>query len=113
MAQSFEKEMKELYSEMDSSVTEHQNKLDKAKEIIKKVEDQYDKLRDTAKKTWEDAEKSIKKYNEQLEKNQADAITNLGQRYVELKKELLDVDSYMKKIVEDISWKDIQFFQDQ
>lgn len=112
MAQSFQKEMKELYNDMDSSVSEHQNKLDKAKENIKKVEDQYDKLRDAAKKTREDAEKSIKKYNEQLEKNQSDAITNLGQRYVELKKELMGADEWMKKRAEELSWKEIQSMQD-
>ena len=113
MLESFGKEMKELYSDMDSSVTEHQKKLDTAKNNIKKVEDQYDKLRDAAKKTWEDAEKSIKSYNEQLEKNQSEAITNLGQRYVELKKELMGADEWMKKRAEELSWKEIQSMQEQ
>ena len=113
MAESFKDEMKDLYSEMDSAVNEHQKNYDTLAKNIEKVENEYDKLRETAKKTREDAEKSIKSYNEQLEKNQSDAITNLGQRYVELKKELLDVDSYMKRLVEDLSWNDLNFFQDQ
>jgi peptidoglycan hydrolase CwlO-like protein len=100
MAESFKKEMSDLYSEIDSAVSDHQNSYDDLVKSIEKTEKEYDKLRETATKTWEDAEKSIKKYNEQLEENQANAITNLGQRYVELKRDLSEVDSWMKKVAE-------------
>lgn len=106
------KEMQSLYSEMDSTVNEHQKKYDDVVKKIEKVEEEYGKLKGKAQDTWESAEKSLKSYNEQLEKSQADAVTNLGQRYVELKKELIDVDSYMKKVAEDLSWKELGWMQE-
>lgn len=111
MAESFKKEMSDLYSEIDSAVSDHQNSYDDLVKSIEKTEKEYDKLRETATKTWEDAEKSIKKYNEQLEENQANAITNLGQRYVELKRDLSEVDSWMKKVAEWLSRKEIEWLQ--
>ena len=112
MLKSFKDEFKDLYSDMDSTVNEHQKKYDDVVKKIEKVEEEYGKLKDKAQDTWESAEKSLKSYNEQLEKSQADAVTNLGQRYVELKKELIDVDSYMKKVAEDLSWKELGWMQE-
>ena len=67
---------------------------------IEKTEKELDKLRETASKTWEDAEKSLKKYNEQLEQNQLDSLEKLGQRYVELREKRAETDNdYLKKIV--------------
>ena len=113
MIDEFWKELKNTYNEMNDALSEHQKNYDKLTDNIKKVESEYDKLRDTAKKTREDAEKSIKKYNEQLEKNQTDAITDLWQRYVELRKELMGVDEYMQKVANNLSWKEIQTYQDR
>lgn len=108
MAESFKKEMSDLYSEMDSEATSHESKLKSVKDSIAKIENEYQKLRENAKKTREDAEKSLKNYNDQLEKAQSSAITSLWQRYVELKKELMDVDRWMKEVAENTSWDEIQ-----
>ena len=108
MAESFKKEMSDLYSEMDSEATSHESKLKSVKDSIAKIEDEYQKLRENAKKTREDAEKSLKSYNEQLENAQSDAVKSLWQRYVELRKELVDVDSWMKEVAENTSWSEIQ-----
>jgi len=111
MAESFKEEMKDLYSEMDTSVNDHQRTYDNLVKNIEKVWEQYEKLKQTATKTWEDAEKAIKKYNEQLEENQAEAISNLWQRYVELKEEWREIWDYMKKTVAEISdteWANIR-----
>lgn len=111
MTDDFKKEMSDLYSEMNSSVNDHQKTYDNLVKNIEKVEKEYDKLRESATKTWESAEKSIRSYNEQLENVQADAVTNLGQRYVELKRELSEVDSWMKKVAEWLSRKEIDWMQ--
>ena len=108
MAESFKKEMSDLYSEMDSEATSHESKLKSVKDSIAKIENEYEKLRENAKKTREDAEKSLKSYNEQLENAQSDAVKSLWQRYVELRKELVDVDSWMKEVAENTSWSEIQ-----
>lgn len=114
MVDDFKKEMSDLYSEMNSSVNDHQKTYDNLVKNIEKVEKEYDKLRETAKKTREDAEKSIKSYNEQLEKNQSDAITNLGQRYVELKEKRAEEENdYLKGIVWEISDKEWQLIRDE
>lgn len=102
----------DVWNELDSLVEEHQKQYDKLTEEIEKVEKKYDDLRDEAKKTWEEAEKALEKYNDELAKSQAEAITDLWQRYVELKKDLIWVDEYMKKIANELSWKEIQSMQD-
>lgn len=107
-----EEEAEDLRKEMDNLVSEHQKKYDDLIKNIEKLWEQYDKLRDEAKKTREDAEKSLKNYNEELEKAQGEAITDLGQRYVELRKELMWVDEYMKKRAQELSRKEIQTYQD-
>lgn len=107
-------EMKSFYSEIDTAVNDHQKTYDNLIKNIEKVEKEYDKLRESATKTWESAEKSIKSYNEQLEKVQADAVTNLGQRYVELKEKRAETDNdYLKKIVWEISDKEWQLIRDE
>ena len=111
MAESFKKEMSELYKDMDSSVSEHQRSYDELVRNIENVEDEYDSLRKKAKDTREDAEKSIRSYNEQLEQNQTDAITKLGQRYVELQRDLMGADERLKKKAWELSWKEIQSMQ--
>ena len=102
-------EAKEVWDDLDSMVEEHQKNYDKLKEEIKKVEDEFWKLRDKAKDVRKEAEKALKDYNEELSKAQWEAITDLWQRYVELKKDLVDVDSWMKKVAEETSRKEIQF----
>lgn len=114
MAESFKDEMKDLYSEMDSAVNDHQKNYNTLVKNIEKTEKEYDKLRETAKKTREDAEKSIKSYNEQLEKNQVDSLEKLGQRYVELREKRAETDNdYLKKIVWEISDKEWQLIRDE
>lgn len=102
-------EAKEVWDDLDSMVEEHQKNYDKLKEEIKKVEDEFWKLRDKAKDVRKEAEKALKDYNEELSKAQWEAITDLWQRYVELKKDLVDVDKWMKKVAEETSRKEIQF----
>lgn len=102
-------EAKEVWEDLDSMVEEHQKNYDKLKEEIKKVEDEFWKLRDKAKDVRKEAEKALKDYNDQLAKAQWEAITDLWQRYVELKKDLVDVDKRMKKVAEETSRKEIQF----
>lgn len=102
-------EAKEVWDDLDAMVEEHQKNYDKLKEEIKKIEDEFWKLRDKAKDVRKEAEKALKDYNEELSKAQWEAITDLWQRYVELKKDLVDVDSWMKKVAEETSRKEIQF----
>lgn len=109
--QKLEDEAVDVWNELDNLVENHQKQYDKLTEEIEKVEKKYDDLREEAKKTWEDAEKSLKDYNDELEKSQAEAITDLGQRYVELKKDLIWVDDYMKKIAENLSRKELDWMQ--
>lgn len=111
MLESFKNELKDTYDEMNDTVSDHQKNYDNLVKNIEKVESEYDKLRETASKTRKDAEKSIKSYNEQLEKNQTDAITNLWQRYVELRKDLIWVDSELKRIAQNFSRKDLDQYQ--
>lgn len=107
-------EMKNLYSEMDTAVKDHQKSYDNLVKNIEKTEKELDKLRETASKTWEDAEKSLKKYNEQLEQNQVDSLEKLGQRYVELREKRAETDNdYLKKIVWEISDKEWQLIRDE
>lgn len=107
-------EMKNLYSEMDTAVKDHQKTYDNLVKNIEKTENELDKLRETASKTWEDAEKSLKKYNEQLEQNQLDSLEKLGQRYVELREKRAETDNdYLKKIVWEISDKEWQSIRDE
>lgn len=107
-------EMKNLYSEMDTAVKDHQKTYDNLVKNIEKTEKELDKLRETASKTWEDAEKSLKKYNEQLEQNQVDSLEKLGQRYVELREKRAETDNdYLKKIVWEISDKEWQLIRDE
>lgn len=112
MAESFRKEMKELYSDMDSSISEHQRNYDKLVDSIEDAEKEYDKLRETATKTWKDAEKAIKDYNKQLEENQAEWIKSLWERYVDLQEKWREIDNeFLKKRVGEISdadWKRIR-----
>ena len=103
-----EDEAQKMRDELDEMVEDHQKNYDKLKESIKKIEDEFQKLRDSAKDVWEDAEKSLKSYNEELNKTQSDTITDLWQRYVELKKDLIWVDEWMKQVAKDASWEDIQ-----
>lgn len=112
MAESFKEEMNDLYKDMDSSVSEHQRKLDSANASIEKVQEKYEDLRIEAKETWREAQKALKDYNDELENAQSEAVTDLWQRYVELKKELIGVDDYMKRIAEEMSRKDVQTYQD-
>lgn len=107
-----EDEAVDVWNELDDLVEDHQKQYDKLNEEIEKVEKKYDDLREEAKKTWEESEKALKSYNEELEKSQAEAITDLWQRYVELKKDLIGVDDYMKKIAENLSRKELQSYQD-
>lgn len=106
-----EDEAVDIRGELDSLVEDHQKQYDKLTDEIEKVEDKYDELRDKAKEMWEDAEKSLQEYNEELNKSQKDSITELWQRYVELKKELIGVDEYMKKVAENLSWKELDRMQ--
>lgn len=102
-------EAKEVWDDLDAMVEEHQKNYDKLKEEIKKVEDEFWKLKEKAKDVRKEAEKALKDYNEELSKAQGEAITDLWQRYRELKKDLIDVDSWMKKVAEETSRKEIQF----
>lgn len=106
-----EDEAVDVWNELDNLVEDHQKQYDKLTEEIEKVEKEYDDLREEAKKTWEESEKALKSYNEELEKSQAEAVSDLWQRYVELKKELIGVDDYMKKIAEDLSRKELDWMQ--
>lgn len=108
-----EEEAEDLRKEMDDLVDEHQKKYDDLTKKIEKLWDEYDKLRDEAKKTREDAEKSLKSYNDELEKAQSETVTDLWQRYVELKKDLIWVGDYMKKVAEELSWKEINTYEDR
>lgn len=108
-----EDEAMDIRNELDSLVENHQKQYDKLTEEIGKIEDKYDELRDKAKDTREEAEKALKDYNDELEKSQAETVTDLWQRYVELKKDLIWVDEYMKKIANELSWKEIQAMQDR
>ena len=103
-----EEEAKDVWEEMDGLVEEHQKSYEKLTEQIEKVWDEYTKLREEAKKTRDEAEKALENYNDELEKAQWEAITSLWERYVELKKDLIGVDEWMKKIAEDLSRKEIQ-----
>lgn len=102
----------DVWDEMSSLVEDHQKSYDKLIDEIDKVSQEYDKLREEAKKTWEEAEKSLESYNNELSKAQWEAITELGQRYVELQKELMWVDGYMKQLAEQLSWKEIRTYQE-
>lgn len=113
MLKAFWDEATDLWNDIWNEIDKHQKEYDKVVESIQKVRDSYEDFREKAKDTWRDAETALKKYNEELEKNQADAVTNLWQRYVELKKDLIDVDSYMKKVAEDMSRKEINTYQDR
>lgn len=114
MAESLKEEMKSLYSEIDSTVSEHQNNYDKIVDKIENVEKEYDKLRDTAKKTREDAEKALKDYNKELEENQAEWIKSLGERYVELQEKWREIDnSYLKDRISDISASEWRLIRDE
>lgn len=101
-------EAKEVWDDLDAMVEEHQKNYDRLKEEIKKVEDEFWKLRDKAKDVRKEAEKALKDYNDQLAKAQGEAITDLWQRYRELKKDLIDVDTWMKEVAENTSWDEIQ-----
>lgn len=103
-----EEEAKDVWEEMDGLVEEHQKSYEKLTEQIEKVWDEYSKLREEAKKTRDEAEKALENYNDELEKAQWEAITSLWERYVELKKDLIGVDEWMKKIAEDLSRNEIQ-----
>lgn len=107
-----EEEAIDIWEELNKMVEEHQKNYDAIPEKVKKVQDSYQKLRDSAKETWEDAQKALEEYNNELEKSQADAITDLWQRYVQLKKELIGVDDYMKKRAENLSWKEISAYEE-
>ena len=98
-----EEEAVSVWEELSSMVEDHQKSYDKLTEQIEKVREQYDKLRDEAKKTWEDAEKSLEEYNSKLETAQAEAITDLWQRYVELQKDLMWIDETIKREAEELS----------
>lgn len=107
-------EMKDLYSEMDTTVSNHQKSYDNLVKSIEKVEKEYWTLQGKADDVWHSLEKSLKSYNEQLEKAQSDAITNLWQRYVELKEKRAETDNdYLKKIVWEISDKEWQLIRDE
>lgn len=113
MLKEYWKTVEELYNDMDGALSDHQKNYDKLTDSIHKVEGEYEKLREEASKTWREAEKSLASYNEQLEKLQSDTITSLGQRYVELRKDLMGTDEGMKKRAEELSRKDIQRYQDR
>ena len=106
-----EDEARDIRGELDSLVEDHQKQYDKLTEEIEKVEDKYDELRDKAKDTWEEAQKALEEYSEKLTKAQWEAITDLWQRYVDLKKDLIGVDEYMKKVANDLSRKEIDSLQ--
>ena len=112
MLKEYGKTVEELYNDMDGALNEHQSNYDKLTDNIQKVEDEYAKLREEASKTWRDAQSALESYNDQLEKLQSDTVNSLGQRYVELRKELMGTDEYMKKRAEELSRKDIQIYQD-
>ena len=96
-------EAKDVWWEMSDLIEDHQKNYDKLTDEIKKVWEQYDELREEAKKTWKEAEDALSDYNDKLWKAQSDAITELWQRYVELQKDLIGVDSWMKKRAEELS----------
>lgn len=112
MLKEYGKTVEELYNDMDGALNEHQSNYDKLTDNIQKVEDEYAKLREEASKTWRDAQSALESYNDQLEKLQSDTVNSLGQRYVELRKELMGTDEYMKKRAEELSRKEIQTYQD-
>lgn len=113
MAESLKEEMKSLYNEIDSTVSEHQKNYEKIVENIEDVEKEYEDLRKEAKKTWEDAEDALRDYNEELEKSQTEAVTSLWQRYVELRRDLIETDTWLKEMAENVSWKTLQAYQDR
>lgn len=112
MLKSFKDEMKDVYSDMDSAVSEHQKNYDNLVKNIEKTEKEYDKLREKATDTWKDAEKAIKKYNEELEKSQTEWIKSLWERYVDLQEQRREIDdNYLKWRIGDITdsdWKRIR-----
>ena len=113
MLEAFDKELEQTWSDINSLVNEHQDSYDKIIDKIEDTEKKYEQLRESAKNTWEDAEKSLREYNRELEENQVDAITNLWQRYVELKRDMIEVDRLMMDKAESLSWKTIQAYQDR
>jgi len=114
MLESFGKEMKEIFSDMDSTVKDHQKIYDDLVKNIKKVEEEYWKLQWKADDMWHSLEKSIKSYNEQLEKNQIDSLEKLWQRYIELKEQRAEIeDSYLKNRIGDITDSDWRRIRDE
>ena len=101
----------DVWNELDDMVEDHQKKYDKITEEIEKVEKEYDKLREEARNTWREAQDALEDYNSELNKAQWEAVFSLWQRYVELKKELIGVDEYMKKVAESLSWKELSRMQ--
>lgn len=102
----------DVWEELSGLVDEHQRDYDKLVEQIDKIWDEYDKLRDKAKDTRKEAESALKDYDDELQKSQAETITDLWQRYVDLKRELIWVDEYMKRIANELSRKELQSMQD-
>jgi len=77
----------DTWNDMDSLVKDHQKQYDTLVKNIEKVETEYGKLLGKADDTWHTLEKSLRKYNEELNKNQTDSLEKLGQRYIEVREE--------------------------
>lgn len=104
----------EVWQDIDKMVEEHQKEYDRLVQEIQKVEKEYQNLRDEARDTWREAERSLKDYNDELAKNQWEAVKDLWQRYVELKEERAkEENEYLKRIVGDISDKEWQLIRDE
>lgn len=112
MLEAFNEELVDTRDNLDSFVNEHQKTYDDLVKQIQKVESEYGKLQGKADDMRHSLEKSVRSYNEQLEKNQTDSLEKLGQRYVELKEKRAEIDNdYLKRVVGEISdteWKNIR-----
>lgn len=114
MLEEFDKELTNTWGDLDSFVKDHQKTYDDLNKSIKKVEEEYWKLQGKADDMRQSLEKSVRNYNEQLEKNQTDSLEKLGQRYVELKEKRAEIDNdYLKRIVGDISSSDWRLMRDE
>ena len=113
MLEDFDKELENTWDDLNTFVKDHQKTYDDLVKQIQKVESEYGKLQGKADDMRHSLEKSVRSYNEQLEKNQTDSLEKLGQRYVELKEKRAEIDNdYLKNKVGEITDKEWEHIRD-
>ena len=113
LLEAFDDELQKTRWDLNTLVDEHKNSYDDVVDEIEKVEKEYWKLKDKAEDTRKSLEKSLKDYNEQLEKTQKDAVTNLWQRYVDLKRDLPDANAALKNMAESMTSERLRDLQEK